>query len=431
MKQLSAIIVLGVVLLFAACNKVELRTEKTQISKSLSLDIIISYPEETKATKWCWETGDKIFLFFNGVTTGYVTISYDGTAWGSVSMIGITVEDLSETGSTLTAVFLPYGTDAVATFNPANGRWTFDKAWDTYYLYASKQSYTVSIVDGIATLSAVLNMNKPNGFIQFFIPDENATGTALMSCNNLYYSGVSYISSDGTITQLSMNSRDNSSGYFIRGYAATVSGAKGYYFSGKFWTFNSDAIAKQYYYFALEKDGKYYDFCKRLSSDMSSGMAVQLSSMNQVGEGYYTANTLGGSTWATVNYGATKPWEYDTPEFVWPGADLTAWESVGLTELESRSESVPTYEQFQSLFSSCNKYRTEAGGKIGYLFIDRNTGGYMFLPCTKQEGRDGHYWSSTEYSDSEGYYLFSNTWTIPYSLHTSKTSYRPIRAVKN
>ena len=146
--------------------------------------------------------------------------------------------------------------------------------------------------------------------------------------------------------------------------------------------------SKSYYYFALEKDGKYYDYYKYYSYEISDGASIKLPSMRQVGTGYYTNATLGGYTWVTVNYGNDKPWSIDTSLYVWPGVDAIAWENSGLTELAERGEAVPTADQFTALYEGTSNYRIRVGGVMGNFFIDTATKGYMFIAASLDE--DGH-----------------------------------------
>ncbi|MBR4822074.1 MAG: hypothetical protein IKZ71_02890 [Bacteroidales bacterium] len=416
-----------------ACYKDSNISSNLNQKESLKLNLTIKYESdsETKGKKAGWESGDKIFLFFNGVTSGYLTITYDGMNWDDAALNGLTIDELSESGSTLTAIFLPFGNDAVPTYTT---KWVFDKGFDTYYLRAAKQSYTLTKVNGITTLTATLAMAQPGRFCQFFVPDESATGTALFSCNNIRPQGLGSVSSSGSCNNL--NDTANS-GELITGYAGTIGGEKGYYFYGTPYN-DAPKLYKLYYYFTFEKDGVYYDYLKIGTSEISDKSAVKLPSMNRVGVGYYSNNTLGGYTWATVNYGASKPWEYESTQYEWPGSTSSEWENTGLTQLAGRGEAVPTASQLEALCSVSVKFRIMAGGVVGYLLYDTGTKGYLFLPMSgRNEGKDvhkvGYYWSSTEYDGSNGVYLSSDAWTAPHIgdyLHQEKTKKLSVRPIK-
>lgn len=430
MKQ-CFILLFATLVSLVACNT-EIISPEIESETTLSLDLTIKYVSdiETKGTKTGWVSGDKIFIFFKDVTAGYLTITYDGSTWGNATLCGITVNALTESGSTLTAIYLPYGNDAIPSYGT---KWTFNKANDTYYLKAEKQSYTVTKLEGIATLSATLSMAQQGRFIQFFVPDENASGTALLSCNNICPQGLGSISSDGTCKALY---NTTNCGYQITGYAATIGGDKGYYFYGTYYPFSQ--ASKMYYYFTLEKGGEYYDYLKYRATEISDQSAVKLSSMRQVGTGIATKATIGSYLWATVNYGASKPWEYDATQYTWPGENSTAWSASGISGLAGRGEAIPTADQIANLCNGSNKYRIMAGGVVGYLFIDKTgSGGYMFLACSgEKEGSDvgnrAYCWSSTSYDADEAKFLYSTTWDVP-KLHDTgyeKFDKISIRAVK-
>ncbi len=409
-------------MMLVACDKGISIPEDEKI-ESLKLNISVSYANETKAKKSGWVVGDKIFIFFRNVTSGYLTITYDGLSWGNASMNGITVNHLEESGSTLTAVYLPFGSESIPSFDVDDERWSFDSAADTYFLRAQQQSYTVTKEGSQATLNATLNMTAPSGFIQFFVPDEDATGTARLSCNNIYPSGLTTINPEGVIYQVNYIGTGN----FMTGYAATINGEKGYYFYGKFNAFNSSTSLRYYYYFALEKDGKYYDYYKYSNqSDLGNGSNVKLPNMRQVGPGIYTHATIGGYTWSTVNYGSTKPWQYDATQYSWNNVSLPS------------GESIPSKEQLEAFVNGSKRIRMNIGGVMGYMCLDINgSGGYIFLSAsgmneTLDSYERSHYWSSTEYDATSAYEMYFNVSDPPKvsSSGTDKNMRLSIRTIK-
>ena len=68
---------------------------------------------ETKAVKADWADGDKIYVFFNGLATKYLVLTYDGTEWTNTSGGGTLLDsDFSDLGTkTLTAVHFPVAVD--------------------------------------------------------------------------------------------------------------------------------------------------------------------------------------------------------------------------------------------------------------------------------------------------------------------------------
>lgn len=391
MKMKKTIAILGIALAIVACTK-EISTPEVPASKSISdlvFDFTVRYPDETRAVKAGWENGDKVFVFFQGVTTGYLTLSYDGS-WTPAFAGTATVEDLTESGSSFVAVYLPYGNDAAATYDSG---WTFTEGkTDSYYLSASG-TYSVTKADGLTTLSADLNMVVPDEYVQFFIPDEDAAGAISMACNAVLPAGVASISSDGVITET-----EGTQGAFMTGYAATVNSERGFYFSGKL----ADKPGKEYY-FAIEMGDKHYDFYKHLETPLAARAAIKLTSKHQVGPGHYVA--IGSTSWCTVNHTAEVPWSYTETKFNgWSCLNPSGWAGMGL----GSSESIPDLDQMTELRTNTNEHRfgVSIGGVNGVLWVSASDETkYIFIPCSDSSnlGNVGFLRSSTKYNDSNAY----------------------------
>jgi hypothetical protein len=387
MKMKKTIAILSVVLALMACTN-ELFSPEDPSSESISdlvFNFTVRYPGETKAVKSGWENGDKVFVFFKGVTTGYLTLSYDGS-WTPAFAGTATVNDLTESGSNFVAVYLPYGNDATATYNSG---WTFTAGkTDSYYLSANG-SYTVTKADGITTLSADFNMVVPRGYVQFFIPDNDATGVISMACNAVSPAGVASISSDGVITETAATQ-----GAFMTGYAATVNSEKGFYFSGKL----AENPGNEYY-FAIEMGSNHYDFYKHLKTPLAERAAIKLSTKHQVGPGRYV--TIGSTSWCTVNHTAEVPWTYTVTKYTgWVCTDPTKWAEMGL----SSGESIPDLDQMRELKTNTNEHRfgMSIAGVNGVLWVSASDESkYLFFPC---ESATNYFWSRTKYNDSNGGY---------------------------
>ena len=105
MKRVLLIIVTALLTLSSCWKETPVVEEgRTYALSSLRFEFIIDRVE-TKGIKTEWESGDKVFVFFSGVTNAYVTMSFDGTDWSSSASSGLA--KLNQTG-VLTAVFLPY-----------------------------------------------------------------------------------------------------------------------------------------------------------------------------------------------------------------------------------------------------------------------------------------------------------------------------------
>ena len=382
MKKIT--LLFAAVLAFAACQK-ESVMDNTPISDTkLVFNLDINYASATKAIKSGFVNGDKIFIFFEGVTSGYATIEYDGSKFGDETLNGgLTVEDLDASGKTLRAIFLPYGNDATPTYGT---NWTFDKNTGSYFLTAT-DNYTLTKASGITTLTATLNMAVPSYYVQFFVPDAEATGSIKLACNAVKPSGLASVSSKGTVTEI-----NGGQGAFMTAYAATVGSpdkGKGYYASGKL------SGAGKEYYIAIEKGGKYYDYGIHTDEALAANKAIKLSAINEVGPQKYTKNTVGGKTWATVNVGATKPWMYETTQYTWQGKNNSNWTMI------ASGEGMPEETDFMALANNCYHTWITIAGVNGYVIIDKTTKGYMFLPTSGYDsgswaGDNGYYWSRKE-----------------------------------
>lgn len=417
MKKIT--LLFAAVLAFAACQK-ESVMDNTPISDTkLVFNLDINYASVTKAIKTGFVNGDKIFIFFEGVTSGYATIEYDGSKFGDETLNGsLTVEDLDASGKTLRAIFLPYGNDATPTYGT---NWTFNKNTGSYFLTAT-DNYTLTKASGITTLTATLHMAVPSNYVQFFVPDGGATGTISLACNAVKPSGLASVSSNGTVTEINGNQ-----GAFMTAYAATVGSDKGYYASGKL------SGAGTEYYIAIEKGGKYYDYGIHTASALAANKAIKLTTYNEVGPQKYTKNTVGGKTWATVNVGATKPWMYETTQYIWKGKSDSDWRSSVIAS----GEKMPEETDFMALANNCHYSWITIAGVNGFVVIDNATGGYMFLPASGYDGgswwkgENGYYWSRKEYDSDYAWSLWFDSDGLYVGNGDQKDNEFSVRPIKN
>lgn len=161
-------------------------------------DIKVNQPgTKTKAVKSRWETGDVVYVFFNNVeisdTPKYATLTRTASGWDAAFSDGWDGTGLEESGATMSAVYFPFRLGAYSGYTPIplqvskdGSNYTF-KAFDvfqgsdrnygntvrnifTYYLKAEKSDYTLTSTSDATTLSGVLEMTVPDGFVQFYIP---------------------------------------------------------------------------------------------------------------------------------------------------------------------------------------------------------------------------------------------------------------------
>lgn len=181
---------------------------------------------DTKAVKTGWETGDVVFVFFSGQTApAYLELKWDGSRWVDTPS-GLAFTE-SETG-TMTAVFLPFGSDATVLAGDAGG-YVFDKITYSYYLTA-RLPYTVSGGE----VSGRFDMRVPEGYIQFFQAEYGAGHMTQIELRERHLTprGIATIAADGTIRHTDMAHGAPLPGYFYDKENKLDTETKGYLFSG-------------------------------------------------------------------------------------------------------------------------------------------------------------------------------------------------------
>lgn len=413
MKKYLIALVSGILALVSCSKEQEPAIlDKGSIQASnIVFDLTINYPvqpEATKAVKTGWTSGDMVYLFFEGESEGYVFVTYDGSSWGFPAMHGHVT--FTPGGKTLTAVYLPFrtGADPVPTYH--DDAWHFSTIRYAYYMCAEKVPYAaVNQVDA-TKVSATVNMENPDGYVQFFI--EDATDQTLYT-DALVPAAVTSVANDGTITETT------DAGSPLVGYS--FAGGKSY--SGKL------ASASEQFFYVYLSDGKTY--FKHLGTPLPSHSAVKLPRLDS-GRWFATGAgkgvTINGVTWATLNAGATYPWEVGS-YYTWHrrlSNVPTGWR-------------IPHATDFTSLTSGTTRYWTSINGVNGYVIVDSDApnGNFLFLPAAgyvgggeaKKVGEDGNYWSAGEKDDSYAYdqYFDNSSFNASENLKTLEFSVRPIQ----
>lgn len=197
--------------------------ESTQVEFNLSA----THPNDTKAVKTEWETGDVIFVFFSKQSAPkYLEMKWNGTAWVSEGKNSLALAE-NEYG-TMTAVYLPFGSNAtVTTYNST--KFKFSSTYETYYLTAKLNYHVVD-----SKVSGTFNMQIPDGYVQFFLDDADANPETEMELREpkMIPQGIEYIAADGTITLTEPVSGAPLKGYVYDKENKTGSESKGWVFSG-------------------------------------------------------------------------------------------------------------------------------------------------------------------------------------------------------
>lgn len=416
------ILLLAAAAALVSCGKEILDPEDGDVTVQtapITFNLTANHPDATKAVKTGWESGDAIFVFFTGAEAPrHLKMTYDGTNWTSAEYNGATQTDgalglKNGDSGTMRAVFLPFGSDA--TVSAAGTHFMFSEDYYTYYATATLP-YTVT--DN--TVSGAFSMQIPEGYVQFFVEDAEATDgaytlatDAVMPC---YATGVA---DDGSIAEIGGWPGDPMPGYAYNG---------GYLFSGKLDDSYTSiryegvtAIENDAYYFAKTKvaDNSRADYFVT-GKTLASHSAVKLPANNNVYAVKYGDPNTG--KWVPVGEGTTVPFfdiegtpptESATPLGTWYTCNYgcTAPEQLGslytFYEANSLGVTLPTKAQFEMINNSGNCSHTwlTVHGQQGVVIkADR---GFLFLPA--QNSSRGYYWSSTEFDFNEAWnFCFSS-----------------------
>lgn len=374
-----------------SCGKENLTAEQEE-TQPVTFNLTAKHPA-TKAVKTAWESGDAIFVFFSGIETPkHLKMTYDGTKWTSTEYDGAYISEgalglKNGDEGTMRAVFLPFGSNAKVSSSGTG--FTFDKTYYTYYLTATLD-YTV--VDN--KVSGAFNMKVPEGYVQFFIEDAEATDEAyILGCDAVIPTGIASIGANGAIAETADKTYiDDMPGYAYSG---------GYLFSGKL---NGSYAYSGNYYFAKTKtaDNTRSDYFVS-GKTLASHSAIKLPSNDNdrwesVGN-KITAN-LGSSlgTWYTCNYGASVPEDIGT-KLDWNQADQIS---------DMGSAVLPSLVMFEGLFSSsADRTWISIHGKEGLVVKEKFGSGFLFLP--KIDDDVNVYWSLNDLDEDNAYCLVFNS----------------------
>lgn len=352
---------------------------KTYDLSQLSFVFTIEQGSNTKGVRTGWNNGDKVFVFIQGITSAYLTVTYDGSAWSADPEVpdGMSFPTLVSSSGYLTAVYLPYGNSLTPSYS--GSAWTFPGTNYYYYLKSEKSAYFITDMENQrSTLGAYLYMDTADRFVQFFLPDDEADGTIQLACNALVPAGISGVALDGTVTETT-----GSPGSWVTARAETIDDEEGYYASGKL-----SARVGLLYYFAMDKgagDNRYKHYFKQRATALESRGAYQLpaeSAWLTVSASSFVS--VAGENWCTVNYGATTPWTLGTQK---TSAQAGSFSSEGV--------GIPSDDEWDLLLDRAKTawIQTSILGQDGFLIMDRAVQeNYFFLPCAD-------YWSSTVVSD--------------------------------
>ena len=303
-----------------SCSKEIIETvEDTPTAVPMSFNITVVEKPDTRAAKTGWADGDVIYVFFKGLESKYLTLSFDGSGWSNASAGGVlTNEDFSGLSTlTLTAVHFPVPVDV--TFD--NGAFSFTKDGQpvyNYYLFDSDKAYEVQG----STVRGSLNMSKPENFIQIHIADiQSNVNDYSFGCSLIKPVACASVGTDGKITETTL-----SNGGRLKG----VADSDGAIFGGRLATTSAAD-----YTFTLFDDDNIY-ILKRLNKQLTPGKMYNFPAITVTGGNKWITGLwvdLGLSVkWASINLGATSPEQ---------GGDYYAWGETEPKYLDGYAQETP------------------------------------------------------------------------------------------
>ena len=379
---------LAVLLAICACNKPVTPSQdngKTYSLDKLTFNFTIEREANTKGVRSEWLSGDQVYIFIGGVNSAYLTVTYDGSDWSTDPVPNPdagSLPSLAESG-VLTAVYLPYGNSLTPTFDGTAGAWVFPGTNDYYYMQSQKTTYFITDTGNqLATIGAYLYMETADDYIQFFLPDNDASGTIQLACNYLVPGGIGGVSLDGTITDAASSGVP---GRWVTARADTINGDKGYYASGRL-----IMRAGLHMYFAMNvANTTYKQYYKQRAAALVPHGAYILPTANNwisVSDGDFVE--IAGNFWCSVNAGADHPWEEgDTPS------------AASMDNALETNTIIPSDDEWNILLdrTKVSWVQISIVNIDGFLIIDRaNPDNYFFL-------RSLNYWSTSSTSGTQHY----------------------------
>ena len=456
----KAIILICIAAGILSCTKENIRPkEETGVPMTFNVTV-----DKTKVDKTAWASGDKVYVFFNGLATKYLLLEYDGSAWTNTSGGGTLLStDFDALGvKTLTAVHFPLAVDVAY----ADSKFSFtsnSKPVYNYYLYETGKAYTV---DG-TTVTATLSMGKPAGFTQIHIAGiEASVADYTFGCSLIRPVACASVGTDGTITEDVLQAGARLSG---------VADADGGIFAGRL---TSPEVAANYKFTLASNDNIYT--LTRDSKTLTAGKMYNFPSPSVTGGSNWAVTDvsdlyvdLGLSVkWAKSNVGASSETDYGNyyawaeiqpkSNYDWStniynpsgdGSTFTRYtgsdHSVLLPEDDAAYSTLggkfrtPTNEEWQELntHSIKSKQTNYNGTGINGLLLTSSVTGYtdksIFLPFAGNYGgetlynasKTGAYWSSTLKADAPAnalYVSIGNSMDFSYIVRLCGIPVRPV-----
>lgn len=341
----------------------------------------------------------RVFVFFDGVTTGYYSIIHDSGGWHNGSFVNLDASDPTVAADLLkngkvTAVCLDHLLTETPSFS--NGKWSIGGIEGWQYISASQVPYIVSVTEsgGIKTvnISSQVNLQTPeNTGIEI---DPEMDYSVKFACNYLVPVGLASISADGTVNEVSQNP-----GNWItvfeqhHAYARIIEPVP---FVPSIYDSPSTVLC----YYALQTDNggnsSYYHLLDLTNSRLAIGSdgRAHISAAGggdwiQVGPGKFV--TVAGKNWWTTNLSEDRhsplPHPWTTAELVWTTKNQYQSDrcnySLSQSKFDFNSE-LP--EPFQWNVNGYMYQIISVCGMKGFVYAESNDiTKFIFLPLSNGE----------------------------------------------
>ena len=440
--------------------------DSTPISFNLSVNGMSGGAQTKAALKADWADGDVVYVFFDAIGTKYVKKTFDGTEWADTYPGGAFVAgDFSASGSAssrnMTAVWFPQGAVDVTY---AAGKFSFTIGGEKIYSHYMSVLAAYSI-DG-TTVTGTLDMEKPAGFVQFFVPgiDADAAPAYRLMESNLTPKACDYVALAGDVTESALTP-----GYSLKGMAftsdASVTGALfgGYLSSAGTTTSYKFSLVKEISADKPAAEGTYTLMGYR---NIAAGTSMTFPAIASGAWGAMSPFVdlgFGDIQWATGNlrydedYGVIVSPLAAGDFFQWGakaayGSGMSGDECIydDVDQLSTDNDiayyltygewHMPSQAQFEALISPTNTTTTwvtieSAKGRLitskvnGISLFFIAAGGYVD-GSLNDEGVWGHYWSTTPDDASNANDLLFSNWLIGTNkdLRELGMSVRPIKS---
>lgn len=465
----KTIIALFALLALCACNNelytLDFTKDHTPVTFNLSINQLS--PNATKSDtplKADWTAGDVVYVFFDAIPDKYIKKSYNGSTWtetypGGEFETGDFTAAGPEASRNMTAVWLPKEMGEV-TVAYAESKFSFTIGGEKIYSHymSVHTAYTVSGT----TITGTLSMQKPAGFVQFFVPGitaEEAPTYKLLE-SHLTPKACDYVALEGGVTEAALTS-----GYSIKGMAFTTDASvTGALFGGVLSSVGAPAdykfrLVKE---LSVEKPASLGTYTLSGNKTIAEGTSMTLPDISSgwgtlapfVDMGY-TDSPL----WATGNlsksenkivypllageyfmYGKTTV--YNSSDSIYEGTEDPLPVSADVAYSVNTDWRIPTKSQFDALINTANttlSFVTEwtdlGDAKGGILFTSKMNGLSLFFAYAGRyvsntlifTGFAGRYWSS---SNAHFLNIYSEIETIG-TFQDDRSYGYPIRPVQN